>query len=163
MRALTLHQPHATLMKVGAKTWETRGWRAPDWLIGNLFAIHAGKVLDDQELLRKVVLRALPRQCEDSGLLPRGGIVAVVRLVRCRETTEQDRRAGDRWSGRSRPEDFGDFSAGRWVWETQLVLKVHPAIMCRGYQHLWEIPANIAAVIEQELPCPGSTRSGPHG
>jgi activating signal cointegrator 1 len=43
MKALTLHQPWATLIALGVKTIETRSWRAPASLIGQRIAIHAGK------------------------------------------------------------------------------------------------------------------------
>lgn len=43
MKALTLHQPWASLIALGVKTIETRSWRAPQALIGQRIAIHAGK------------------------------------------------------------------------------------------------------------------------
>lgn len=43
MRALTIRQPWATLIALGVKTIETRSWRAPQALIGQTIAIHAGK------------------------------------------------------------------------------------------------------------------------
>lgn len=42
MKALTLHQPWATLIALGVKSIETRSWRAPASLIGQRIAIHAG-------------------------------------------------------------------------------------------------------------------------
>lgn len=43
MKALTLHQPYASLIARGVKTIETRTWPAPAGLIGERIAIHAGK------------------------------------------------------------------------------------------------------------------------
>lgn len=43
MKALTLHQPYATLIAKGIKTIETRTWPAPASLIGQRIAIHAAK------------------------------------------------------------------------------------------------------------------------
>ena len=43
MKALTLHQPWASLIAEGPKTVETRSWSAPAWVIGQRIAIHAGK------------------------------------------------------------------------------------------------------------------------
>lgn len=43
MKALTIRQPWATLIALGVKTIETRSWRAPQALIGQTIAIHAGK------------------------------------------------------------------------------------------------------------------------
>lgn len=43
MKALTIRQPWASLIALGVKTIETRSWRAPQALIGQTIAIHAGK------------------------------------------------------------------------------------------------------------------------
>lgn len=153
MKALTLHQPHATLIALGAKPWETRSWGAPTSLIGQRLAIHAGKRLDAEAIHDgSRVSQALGKLAIDTGLLPRGGIVAVVELLKCRKTTDLDRRiAGRYYRANSRPEDFGDFSAGRWVWETKLLLRVHPHIVCCGWRGLWNVPAAIEAVLEEAL------------
>ena len=42
MKALTIWQPWATLIIVGAKPWEWRRWPAPRWLVGQRIVIHAG-------------------------------------------------------------------------------------------------------------------------
>jgi hypothetical protein len=42
MKALTIWQPWASLILVGAKPYEFRGWPPPKWLIGRRLAIHAG-------------------------------------------------------------------------------------------------------------------------
>ena len=42
MKALTLHQPWASLIACGAKRIETRSWPPPKSLIGKRIAIHAG-------------------------------------------------------------------------------------------------------------------------
>jgi hypothetical protein len=43
VKALTLHQPWASLVALGVKTIETRSWAAPRSLVGQHIAIHAGK------------------------------------------------------------------------------------------------------------------------
>lgn len=42
MKTLTLHQPWASLVAVGAKSIETRPWRAPANMIGQRLIVHAG-------------------------------------------------------------------------------------------------------------------------
>lgn len=42
MKALTIWQPWATLIMIGAKPYEFRSWKPPAWLIGKRLAIHAG-------------------------------------------------------------------------------------------------------------------------
>lgn len=47
MKAISLHQPWASLIMCGAKRVETRSWRPPESLIGERIAIHAAKRIDD--------------------------------------------------------------------------------------------------------------------
>lgn len=42
VKAITLHQPWASLIALGVKKIETRSWPAPKGLIGQRIAIHAG-------------------------------------------------------------------------------------------------------------------------
>ena len=42
MKALTIWQPWASLIMVGAKPVEWRGWACPQWIVGQRIAIHAG-------------------------------------------------------------------------------------------------------------------------
>lgn len=42
IKALTVWQPWASLIAIGAKPYEFRGWRPPESLIGKPLAIHAG-------------------------------------------------------------------------------------------------------------------------
>ena len=42
MKALTIWQPWASLIAMGAKPYEFRGWKPPKSLIGQRLAIHAG-------------------------------------------------------------------------------------------------------------------------
>ena len=46
MKALTLYQPWASLIAIGAKQFETRSWPAPRTAIGDVVAIHAGRKED---------------------------------------------------------------------------------------------------------------------
>ena len=46
MVAITLRQPWAALILQGGKTYENRGFRPGDWLLGREMAIHAGKEID---------------------------------------------------------------------------------------------------------------------
>jgi hypothetical protein len=43
MNAITILQPYAQLIAIGAKRYETRSWRAPEKCTGQRIAIHAGK------------------------------------------------------------------------------------------------------------------------
>ena len=46
MKAISLHQPWASLIMLGAKRVETRSWKPPEALIGQRAMIHAAKRMD---------------------------------------------------------------------------------------------------------------------
>lgn len=62
MKALTIWQPWASLILIGAKPYEFRGWKPPRALIGQRMAIHAGtrKIKRDEVLGIIGALQGLP-------------------------------------------------------------------------------------------------------
>jgi activating signal cointegrator 1 len=154
MRAITLHQPWASLIAVGAKRIETRSWPTPyrGWL-----AIHAGKTFppDAERLcLQRPFSAALLRAGLPS--LPRGAVVAVAHLHRVGRI---GRRADGAVivDGRDLPVEgdelaFGDYTPNRFGW---VLTNVHPLpapIPCRGMQGLWPVPDEVQAAIRAALP-----------
>lgn len=145
MKAITLTQPWATLVAIGAKQIETRGWatayRGP-------LAIHAGKGLGPvgglrglEELCNRVPFRSVLRQHLKRGPnggnwlqpdLPLGKIVATVELYDIRPTAE--------FIGEISVQErsFGDYSAGRYAWLLRNVQMLPAPIECRGALGLWE-------------------------
>jgi hypothetical protein len=131
MKALTLHQPWATLIAIGAKTMETRSWSTP---YRGPLAIHAAKYLtEDAGWLIKEPVSGKPYRDALSaagfrifGDLPRGAIVATCQLVDCLPTE------------RVTPEDFGDYTPGRWAWVLRDVQPLAEPVVTRGYQGLWD-------------------------
>lgn len=144
MRALTLTQPWATLVAIGAKRIETRSWgtayRGP-------LAIHAAK--------------GFPRWAKDTccdppfalaleaagvAEIPTGVIVATCRLVSCLPTRElqenqiieMDPAAGcDDFNLNDQERAFGDYEPGRWAW-LLADIKRTPPIPATGALGLWE-------------------------
>lgn len=150
MKALSLHQPWASLVAARAKRLETRGWGTS--YRGEL-AIQAGKRWDRQQralALSTPFREALAQHlgCEPGQLLhrldelPRGSVVAVAVLVNVVRTDHL---------GVPEPErSFGDFSPGRFAWVLEAIYPVAPAVPCRGYQGLFDLdPATEAAVRER--------------
>ncbi len=140
MKVLTLTQPWATLVAIGAKRYETRSWstayRGP-------LAIHAAKGLhgmDDRQFQR--VCNTPPfwdvlQHTEYSAgmvlsqLLPRAAIIAVCDLVACTRTDEVITAISDQeWA-------FGDYSPGRFAWELRNVRRLPEPIPARGALSLW--------------------------
>jgi len=150
MKALSLTQPWATLIAIRAKRIETRSWatefRGP-------LAIHASKAfprdcrdlcLDDP--FRAALERAGLRDLKD---IPLGAIVAVARLMGCRNTervtldlTKPDEAA---------EHEFGDYAPGRWAWFIQGVQPLKTPIACKGALGLWEVSPLILQQVERQL------------
>ena len=129
MKALSLTQPWATLIAVGAKRMETRIWgtsyRGP-------LAIHASKRMsaDDRALAESQPFKTALDAHGGAGVpLPLGCIVAVVNLVDCR-----------RFDGHLPPEpeaSFGWYKMGRWCW---MLSDAEPTLLypATGRLGLWE-------------------------
>jgi len=152
MKALTIYQPHASLVAVGAKKFETRGWatnyRGP-------IAIHAGLrsyVAVLRELIRSdddYALRDFAFAYKETGLgpmedLPRGAVIAIAELIACREIREGFSGMGVGFldaKGWNRIEEeellFGDWRPGRYAWELADVQMLPQPVPCRGRQGLW--------------------------
>ena len=130
MKAITLHQPYATLIALGVKTIETRSWstsyRGP-------IAIHAGKAAIDPELIGD---RTLDIILDTWGLnineLPSGCVVATSWLTSV-ERTEALRDLVD-----DDDLQWGNFAAGRFGWVLDTVVPLDPPVPARGSQGLWD-------------------------
>ena len=148
MKAITLTQPWATLVAIGAKKIETRSW--PTKYRGPI-AIHAAKAFPGwakqtcEEYLFQRAL-GLPDRSEGDlqkwmdamrdGIkaLPLGQVIATARIVNCIEThlierfvqpfTEQERA-------------FGDYTPGRYGFLLEDVRQIEPA-PAKGALGLWE-------------------------
>jgi hypothetical protein len=122
MMALSLHQPWASLIYDLRKTIETRHW--PTNYRG-LLAIHAAKTVDREA-------------CEDFDYdyktIPRGAVLCVVNLEDCVRFPNV----------LARPDDYGDFTAGRYGFLFTVVKRFPqpiPAIGRQGMFH-WKEATN---------------------
>jgi activating signal cointegrator 1 len=115
MKALSLHQPWASLIADGRKKIETRDW---ELLHRGPLAIHAAQKIDKE---------ACAQFGYDPDTIPRGAVVCVVTVISCvrfpNHLVEPDR--------------YGDFSAGRYGFLLKLTEKFEQPIPARGYQGLW--------------------------
>lgn len=155
MRGLTLWQPWATLIAIGAKQYETRSWQTS---YRGLLAIHATKVFKGEprrlvfeEPFYSVLHAAGLADITVPGLLgverlPQGAIVAVVDLVEC---TQMDEKALRFVQAQERA--FGDWQVGRWAWGCNSLRPLKEPIPCRGFQGLWNVPADVEAEIRRQL------------
>jgi activating signal cointegrator 1 len=157
MRTITLTQPWATLIAIGAKRIETRSWatsyRGP-------LAIHAAKGLGPlggnglnrlahlcfvepfHSVLTQVYGDLSAEELRD--LLPLGAIVAVCDLVDCVSTDlfSSVQRGTEIWQvppgNMSREYSFGDYSPGRFAWLLSNIRALPEPIPAKGALGLWD-------------------------
>jgi len=126
MKAITLHQPWASLVATGAKTIETRpyptGYRGP-------LAIHAAKAsmpVDDPYYRSLLTAAGLVYE-----QLPGGVILATCRLLDCEKITHANCPCYPEYA-------FSDFRPGWYAWRLKDVQPLSDPIPCRGRRGLWE-------------------------
>lgn len=122
MKAISLWQPWASLMVSGLKKIETRSWatnyRGP-------LLIHAA-------------LKELPG-LGIIGNIPRGGIIGSVDLIDCQGVNLFNRP--------DYPErDYGDYTAGRFMWITENPKAFKKIIPYKGRQRIFNIPDEVLRV-----------------
>lgn len=132
MKAITLTQPWATLVAIGAKRIETRSWRTD---YRGPLAIHAAKGLPKwvwnwytQNSWARAALGI--ESYSDLLAMPRGAIVAITRLTVVQPVSAivvDDRERA-----------FGDYSAGRFAWLLTNIECLPKPIEAKGALGLWE-------------------------
>jgi len=149
MKAITLYQPWATLVAIGAKKIETRSWYTE--YRGRL-AIHAGKntkfILGKNSLLSEEPFYST--LMDDSvwslGMMPLGCIVATCNLLHVKEMNELHvfpacksyAFKGHEWFLNEQERAFGHYAVGRYMWlldDVQILSKPVPA---KGSMGFWE-------------------------
>lgn len=130
IRAISLHQPWASLMAWRLKIHETRGWstehRGP-------LAIHAAKAVHDyarsEAQLNPAIRQALEARRLTIDALPLGAVLAVCRLEKC---LPSDLVRPDSVDG-----VMGNFEHGRYAWQTADMTPLDPPVPARGKQGIW--------------------------
>ncbi len=165
MKALSLTQPWATLVAIGAKRIETRSWRTP---YRGRMAIHAARNFPFQarEICNDQTFCSVLKQEKEGSIvarMPLGSIVAVCDLVGCAEITlapviyEAATLGLPPESGSYcvPPEDpehsFGDYTPGRHAWLIANVRQLETPIACKGALSLWEVPSIVEELIRAQL------------
>lgn len=157
MKALSLWQPWASLVAIGAKGIDTRGWatryRGP-------LAIHAAaRKCDTKDIPAPTVhamiqiLRPVTEKLARTAmylpleLLPRGCVIATCTLAECCRIGEDglyrldpDKIEPPTWFAPlpGEPEiSFGDYTPGRFAWILEDVRPLPEPIPAKGHQSLW--------------------------
>lgn len=135
IKAITIWQPWASLIALGAKRIETRHWRT--WHRGYI-AIHAAKRWTREE---RDLCSAWPfadyigGHVLERGPLPLGAVVAIARLDMCVSTDSLtlDERFPVHESA------FGNYAPGRYGWVLDEVVALPTPVPCPGEQGLWTL------------------------
>lgn len=139
---LSLLQPWATLMAIGAKKIETRSWSTQ---YRGLVAIAASKKFNTedarqchQQPFAGALVKAGYRKVKE---IPTGAILAVGRLEGCWPTEH----IAEYFTDADLDEmAFGDYSRGRWGWRFLDVRKLPEPIPARGALGLWKPEPDVA-------------------
>lgn len=173
MKLLCLTQPWASLMAIGAKTWETRGWGTP---YRGEIAIAATKGFPED---CKELSRSQPfRQALDAGGIYSpahlsdvlGHILCVVDLrwiakvtlnslrwptpeAWFEEAARQQLAMGDQGCPAGEHErHFGNYLHGRSIWMTNNLRRLATPVPVVGHQGLRDLPAAKEAEVRKQLP-----------
>ena len=125
MKAITLHQPWASLISIGVKTIETRPY-APKHR--GLLAIHASKKptqVDD--LYYRSVLQAAEL---DYRRLPLGAVLATCNLVSCEIISSSNTPCYPEYA-------FGYFKPGWYAWQFEDIRAFSNPISACGHHGVW--------------------------
>jgi hypothetical protein len=139
MKAITIHQPWATLLVSAEKLYETRSWQTSH---RGLLAIHAARKFTED--LRTIIgmdpfYAALARHGITKPIhLPKGAIIGFVELVECLPTEQLELEIA-----KTQEATFGDFRPGRWAWKTANPRILAEPVPFQGKLGLFDIPDDL--------------------
>jgi|SRR5581483_1420720 len=164
MKAISLWQPWASLMAIGAKVIETRSWCPPAELNGHDLAIHAALhfTREEQDLCFEEPFRTV---LTEAGLiepkrhtlpptqfkLPLGAIVCVVRFDRAMPTEYITKQTDGPFYLSGREEAFGNYGPQRFGLKTSNLRRLLEPVPCRGFQKIWNLDDDVAQQVLSQL------------
>ncbi len=141
MKALTLTQPWATLVALGAKRYETRSWRTA---YRGPLAIHAAKGFPWQATTYAYTDPQVRGVVPDHELpYPRGVVLCIVTLMDCR-------RIEDLTALSIQERAFGDYGPGRWAWQLTDLQLLNSPYPCKGSLGLWNVTIPSGYMVREE-------------
>lgn len=171
MKAISIYQPTAAAVALGAKRLETRPWKTS---YRGLIAIHAAKRWNIHlaistssswtwcGILHPLGIR-MGGKVDVDDVLAFGAVVAVANLVDCRPTdsftvAELDRpriwpdapQAYGAWTERM----LGDFTPGRFVFVLDDVRPLETPILVKGRQRIFNLDPATSRDVEDQFPLP---------
>ena len=123
MKAITIKQPWATLIREGLKEYEFRSWNTN--YRGELL-IHAGQGIDKQDL----------EKFKDLNLeYPKSRVVALVELVDCIKIDQKFNKELKDKNNRV----YGNYDRTGYAWKIRLIKKIDDNKEIKGQLGLWNI------------------------
>ena len=167
MKALTLHEPWASLIAYGWKEVETRDWytsyRGP-------LAIHAALRQPDPTENSCIVF-TLGHRGFELPPLTFGAVVCVCQLVACLPAPLVEYKAKQlkEWfqpkHGWELEKQLGDYDGGRWAWILRDVQRLDRPLAVRGMRKLWSLSPidtlGLESRIPTSTPSPGISTAAP--
>lgn len=146
--ALTVWQPWASLIAIGAKPFEFRSWPAPASLIGKSLAIHAGARPVKIAEVRALLVRLHSDRWAQTGLLREPAIELLERVKSGEELPQRAVlcivRVGEPVDGRAAVESIGAVlndsdrdGHANFGWPMLDVERLDPPFYANGKQGLW--------------------------
>lgn len=147
MKALTVWQPWASLIALGHKPYEFRGWPAPARLVGQRIAIHAGARPVKRAEVVDLILRLNGQEAWTTGLRPSAldwldrtphaamwcsAVVATVTLGKPVRANRISAELGGPVNDSTR------YEHANWAWPMLEVEAMQPPIEATGAQGFWE-------------------------
>jgi hypothetical protein len=147
LKCLSLWQPWATLVAIGAKSVETRSWSTP---YRGMIAIHAAKRWNAElrqisrlpPFVKAMTAAGLPIVESPEDCLPFGAVLALCFLT---DIVPTDGPVPDWMTAGEMP--FGDYSAGRYAWKLADIRPLKEPLPLRGVRGLVDLDSNVAAQI----------------
>jgi hypothetical protein len=142
MKAITLTQPWASLVALGEKKIETRGWTC--YYTGPV-AIHAAKTFRKREFADLThrepfysALRPGGEYCRPEDVV--GHVIAIARIVSCMSTSQA------RFVLDKKELAFGNYADGRWAFKFADVQRIKP-VKATGALGLWDWDAPYEVIL----------------
>ena len=158
MKALTIWQPWASLIMMGVKPYEFRGWAAPKWIVGKRIAIHAAvKCMPSDELDDiiyelssdwgsdfglsdpKTALDFMHRMRDERSIAPRQAVLGTALIgepIRCTVLFPNDR----------------DADPNKWGWPMLEIDVFDEPVPVKGQQGFWNWDGKPMKVEKKEKP-----------
>jgi hypothetical protein len=150
MKALTIWQPWASLIMLGAKPYEFRGWAAPRAIWGQRIGVHAGARPVRKDEIADLILRLRSAEAWSTALRPEIALPFLERahanpgsLARasmlCTAVLGEPRRAADivgEFGGQMNDSDRQEHAS--WAWPMREVQPLEPFVPVKGAQGFWE-------------------------